>query len=192
MRKNALLAVTALMFSLSAHAADPTKTETLVGSANKTLRTFLAEENLEWFKNHLRDAWGVMIIPKMITAGFVVAGSGGEALLLARDAETGKWSDPAFYRVGGFSVGLQAGGQTAEVILLVRSDRALRSLMRTRGKFSAAGSIAVGPVGGGVESNVTAELVSFTRAKGAFAGVSLGGSAVEPNAEFNGQYYGRK
>ncbi len=186
------LAAVLLLFTCFANAdqkePEPQK---LVNKAAKTLQSFLAREDMQWLREHISDAAGVMIIPRMITAGFVVAGSGGDAVLLARDAGSGAWSDPAFYRVGGFSVGLQIGGEAAEAIVLVRTNKALNTLMTTSGKFSLAGSMAVGPVGGGASVNIATDMVSYTQNKGAFAGVSLGANAVEPNVEFNQAYYGK-
>ena len=191
MLRKMLLAVSALVLTLTAGADDNKSPVKLVDKANRTLQEFLADQNMDWLRDNLGDAKGVMIVPAMVTAGFVIAGTGGDAVLLARNEKTGKWSDPAFYKVGGFSVGVQAGGKVAQVLIMVRSERALQSLMSTTGKIGASGSIAAGPVGGGAASNIRSDMLSFARTKGAFAGISLDGNVVEVYPEYNKEYYGR-
>ena len=124
--------------------------------------------------------------PQIIEGGFIIGGSGGTGVLLVRDAKTGDFSSPAFYSMGGVSIGFLAGGQAAEVLLLVNSQKALDSLLSTRMKLGAGISIAVGPKGGG--QGVAADIVSFSKAKGAFASLALNGQVIEVREKLKAAY----
>ena len=88
-------------------------------------------------------------------------------------------------------MGLQAGGKVGEILVLVRSEKALNSLMENVGKFSAAGSVTAGPAGEGASTNINAELVTYGLSKGAYAGVSLGAMGSEIDEGRNAAYYGK-
>ncbi len=171
--------------------ADSNAPAKLVESSVSTLQSFLQDESADWFRGHLRNAMAIMIIPSMIKAGFVLGAGGGDGVLVARDPKTGTWSQPGFYQIGGFSVGAQIGGKKSRVILIVRTERGLESFLQTTGKLGAGGAIAVGSVGSGAAMNTAADILTFSRSKGAFAGVSLEGSTVGVHNEFNHAYYGK-
>ena len=176
----------------SAIAADDAKPQKLVDEARKTLETFIADPNMGWFRMHVGDSKGLLIVPSLIKAGFVWGGSGGHGVLLARDEKTNKWTEPAFYGIGSVSWGLQIGVQKAEVIMVVRTQRGMESLLRTSVKLGGDTSVAAGPVGvGAAIRTVTGDIISFTRAKGAFAGVSFEGAVVKTNDKYSNAYYGK-
>ncbi len=187
----ALCVATILLTSSTVAVADAAAPAQLVDRAVKTLQAFLEDESADWIREHVRQARAILIVPSMIKAGFVLGAGGGDGVLTARDPTTGDWSDPAFYQIGGFSVGAQIGGQQSRVILVARTQRGLESLLQTSAKLGAEGSIAVGPVGSGAAMNVTADLVTFAKTRGAFAGISLEGSTVGVHSDFNRAYYGR-
>lgn len=189
MHAKTLIVLYCLFFLPSALATELTTQDKLVAKAETALQSFLAAPDSEWLKDHLQDALAVMIIPRMIKAGFVFGASGGDAVMIAKHAKKNTWSNPAFYRVGSFSVGLQAGVQKSTVLVLVRTEAGLRSLMRSSGKLGAGGSIAVGPIGGGATTQLATDMLSFTRAKGLFAGVSLEGVSFGVDTEANEAYY---
>ncbi len=189
MRVKTLVILYCLFFSPSTLAAELTTQERLVAKAETALQSFLTAPDSEWLQDHLQDALAVMIIPRMIKAGFVFGVSGGDAVMIAKHTKTQNWSNPAFYKVGAFGVGLQAGVQKSTVLVLVRTEAGLRSLMRSSGKLGAGGSIAVGPIGGGSSTQLTTDMVSFTRAKGLFAGVSLDGVSIGVDTEANEAHY---
>lgn len=165
----------------------------LVDKARLTLEGFLAEPDMEWFRDHLKDARGILIVPQLIKGAFFIGGSMGNSILTVRDEKTNEWSYPAFYTLGGASFGLQFGGQASEVILLVMTQRGVDSLMSTTFKLGADASVAVGPIGRGIEGstapNLSADLLSFSKAKGLFAGISLEGAAVAARDGRNTSYY---
>ncbi|HYZ62968.1 MAG TPA: lipid-binding SYLF domain-containing protein [Acetobacteraceae bacterium] len=142
----------------------------------------------------LRRARAVMICPQIFRAGFLLGGQGGTCVLTARDG-AGSWSAPAFYGFGGASVGFQAGVQDAEVMFLIMNDKALRAVMDSQLKLGADAAITFVDVGGGVEGATTtalrADIVGFSRARGLFAGISLGGSMMSAKSDWNEAYYGR-
>ena len=115
-------------------------------------------------------------------------------MLVARDA-AGSWSAPAFYGLGGGSIGFQAGLQDAEVMLMIMSDKGLGAIMDSQFKLGADASATFVDLGGGIEGATTAalraDIVGFTRARGLYAGVSLSGSLLGAKSEWNTAYYGR-
>jgi len=163
----------------------------LVDKARITFESFMTDSNMSWFKEHLKEAKGVLIVPSLLKAGFIFGGSGGSGVLLVNDAKKGQWSQPAFYTIGSVSFGLQIGGEAAEVIMLVRTQKAVDKLLTSSFKLGGDTSIAVGPVGGGAKSNVVADILSFSRSQGAFAGLALDGSVITVRDKWNAAYYGK-
>lgn len=184
----------ATIFFLSAlpAGADDLKPQILVDQALVTLNNFTQRSDMEWFTEHLKDAKGVFIVPQLLKAGFIFGGSGGRGVVLVRDEKTGKWSEPAFYSIGSVSFGLQIGGESSQLIMQIRTQRGLESLYGTSFKLGGDTSVALGPVGAGASGKgVTADLLSFSLAQGAFAGIALDGSVVKVNDDFNKGYYGK-
>lgn len=165
--------------------------QALVDKAKATFDGFMAAKEMGWFRDHLKDAKAVLIYPQVLKAGFFLGGSGGTGVLLAKDEKTGAWSQPAFYTVGSVSYGLQIGGESAEVIVLVMSQPALDSLYASSVKLGGNLSATAGPVGIGAEANLPAYFVSFARSKGLYAGMSLEGSVVAVRDGLNEAYYGK-
>jgi lipid-binding SYLF domain-containing protein len=165
----------------------------LVDKARFTLENFLSDPDMQWFRDHMKDARGMLIVPQFIKGAFFVGGSGGSGLLVVRDEKTNEWSYPAFFTLGGASFGLQFGGQASEVVLLVMTQKGIDSLMSTTLKLGADASVAVGPIGRGVEGstapNLSVDLLSFSKAKGLFAGISLEGAVVAARDALNTSYY---
>lgn len=165
-----------------------------VETSRFTLESFLADPNYEDFRNLLKRAKGVLIVPQKIRGAFLVGAKGGSGVLFVRDPESNTWNGPAFYTLGGISFGLQAGGSVSEVILLIMTDRGVNSLMASSIKLGANVSIAAGPVGAGVSAetaNLSADILSFARSKGLYAGLSLNGAVVAARSALNKAYYGK-
>ncbi len=141
----------------------------------------------------LEDAQGVAIIPRVIKAGFVIGGRGGHGIVIAKD-KNGNWGEPVFVDLGGASVGFQAGLESTDVVLVFRSRKSLDRLLEGKGKLTlgADASIAAGPVGrmaaAATDAKLEAEIVSYSRSRGLFAGVSLDGAAIHANAESNAMF----
>lgn len=178
-----------------AYAAEVTDEQALVDEAQVTFRECLAAPEMEWFREALSGANGVMIIPGLLKAGLVFGGSGGKGVFFAKDENTGKWRGPAFYGLGSFTVGLQAGVEKSDVILLAMTHDAVKALIVPQLKLGADASVAAGPVGvgasGGV-SHVTSGFVSFARSKGVFLGLTLEGLVIDVGDNSNKVYYGKE
>ncbi len=193
--KNGLVLVIVITFLsgfvLPAVAADPIEQQILVDKSRLTFENFMRDNNMAWLQENLNQAKGLLIIPSLLKAGFVIGGSGGSGVLIVKNDKTGKWSQPAFYTIGSGTFGLQIGGEAAEVIMMVRTQKAVDALFTSSFKLGGDTSVAVGPVGTGAKSNVVADILSFSRTKGAYAGVSLEGSVIKTKDKWNVAYYGK-
>jgi len=142
----------------------------------------------------LGKAAGIAIFPGTIRAGFIVGGMRGRGILSAR-TERG-WSSPTFMTITGGSFGLQIGGQATDIILVIQNQRGLENLIRNQFKFEADAAAAAGPVGREAELatdlQLRAEILSYSRARGLFAGVTLGGSTVRIDVDANERFYGSR
>jgi SH3 domain-containing YSC84-like protein 1 len=188
----ALLFTAGMMVVNTVQAADRSDAQVIVDKAKMTFNDFMQDQKFSWFHDHLKDARGLLIFPQVFKAGWIIGGSGGTGVLVVKDEKTCNWTDPAFYTIGSASFGLQIGAQSAEVIVLVMNQHAVDSLLASSVKFGGDASFAVGPVGEGAESNVMADFISFAKAKGIYAGISLEGSVVSIRDSLNSAYYGKE
>jgi lipid-binding SYLF domain-containing protein len=187
----------ALMMSQAASvwANDKQEATQIVEKACMAFDNFMNDKNMEAFTDLVKKAKAVVIAPSFIKGAFVVGASGGNAVAVVRDAKTGHWSEPAFYSIGGASIGLQIGGQSSEVILLAMTERGANALLGNSFKLGADVGVAAGPVGMGAQAasaNLSADVVSFSRSKGLYGGISLGGSVVAVRGALNHAYYDQK
>ena len=167
----------------------------IVEKACMTLSNFKSDDNMGAFRDFLKDAKAVVIAPEFLKGAFVVGASGGNAVAMVRDGKTGRWSEPAFYTIGGASIGLQIGGESSEVILLAMTERGVSALMGNSFKLGAEAGVAAGPVGIGAQAataNLSADVLSFSRSKGLYGGISLHGAVVAVREGLNLAYYGKK
>ena len=162
----------------------------LLARANGTFKDFVRDPDLKWFQDNLYRAKGLMVIPTFYKGGFIIGASGGKGVMLARDRSNGEWLGPVFYSVGGVSLGLQAGGQSSEIVLMVMTDKGLDAMLSTKVHLGANASVAAGPVGTGAEAGLV-DVYSFARSKGAFVGVSLEGAVMTTSDKRNAAYYGK-
>jgi lipid-binding SYLF domain-containing protein len=168
--------------------ASPAEPERLVADARTTLSNFLRDPDQTWIQDNLSRARAILIAPQVVRAGFIFGGSGGRGVLVARDGRA--WAGPAFYNLATASVGFQAGIDVSEVIVVVMTDTGFNSLLSTSFKIGGDASIAAGPVGAGARSTITADLISFTRAKGVYGGLNLDGTVVSSNVPWNDSFFG--
>jgi SH3 domain-containing YSC84-like protein 1 len=187
-----LAAILLVAATPGAMAADKEDAQGIVDKARVTFGEFMRDDNYKWMHDHLKGAKGVLIYPQVLKAGYILGGSGGTGVLLARDSKTGEWSNPAFYTLGSVSFGLQIGGEAAEVVVLVMSQKGVDSLLTSKVKLGGDTSIALGPVGAGAKSNVTADFISFAKSKGLYAGLNLDGSYLSVRESINKAYYGKE
>jgi lipid-binding SYLF domain-containing protein len=164
----------------------------LIDAADATLSNFLRDPDMKWIQQNIGRAKGVLIAPQIVKAGFIFGGSGGRAVLIAKDPKTGQWVGPAFYALATASVGFQAGVEVSEAITLVMTDKGMNSLLLPSFKIGGDASVAAGPVGAGAKSDVVADLVAFSRSKGVYGGLNLDGTVVNTSDDWNQAYYGKK
>jgi lipid-binding SYLF domain-containing protein len=182
------VALTAL--APAAHAqADQQK---LVDQSTTTFSNFVRDPDMTWFQQNVGRAKAVLIAPEIVKAGFIFGGSGGRAVLIARDPKSGKWVGPAFYALATASVGFQAGLSVSETITLVMTEKGMNSLLSPSFKIGGDASIAAGPVGAGAKSDILADLIQFSRSKGIYGGLNLDGTIVNTADDWNLAYYGKK
>jgi lipid-binding SYLF domain-containing protein len=138
----------------------------------------------------------VVVMPSVLKAAFVVGGSYGRGTMVCRTGKefTGAWGAPAMYALEGGSVGLQIGGEATDFVFLVMNDRGAGSLLHTKVKLGADASVAAGPKGrsaaADTDAYMRAEILSYSRARGVFAGISLEGSTLRPDEDANRKLYG--
>jgi SH3 domain-containing YSC84-like protein 1 len=141
----------------------------------------------------LDDAKCIVVVPHLIKAGFIVGGKHGRGVATCRTANG--WSAPAFVSVGGGSWGLQIGAEGIDLVMLVMNDKGLQHLLSSKFQISGEGSAAAGPVGrhasAGTDWKMNAELLTYSRSKGAFAGLTLEGAVVEQDADSTEAIYGK-
>jgi lipid-binding SYLF domain-containing protein len=144
--------------------------------------------------NLLQEARAIAVIPNVVKAGFVVGGRRGRGLIAVRTRD-GSWSHPSFISLTGGSLGFQAGVQSADVILVFRSDKGVDSIVNGKFTLGADASVAAGPVGRSAQAStdeqLKAEIYSYSRARGLFAGVALDGTRLGIDNKSNQAVYGQ-
>jgi SH3 domain-containing YSC84-like protein 1 len=148
-------------------------------------------------QNLLDKARCVVVLPSVLKAAFVVGGSYGRGVLICRTGPhfEGSWGAPAMYALEGGSIGFQIGGEATDFVILVMNDRGANSLLHSKVKLGGDASAAAGPVGrtasADTDAYMRAEMLTYSRARGAFAGVSLEGSSLRPDGDANAELYGK-
>ncbi len=169
--------------------------QALIDRARITVEGFTAQTDMVEMRRLLAKARGVFVAPQLLKAGFIIGGEGGSGLLLARNTQTDEWSPPAFYAMGAGSIGLQIGGEVSELMLVIMTQRGLEAILKNEFKAGADASIAIGPIGKGIEAGSTTDLntdiYAFSRSQGLFGGVSLEGAVITARYSRNQSYYGK-
>lgn len=171
-------------------AQDFSRPDELVIKSEAVFKSFMVDPNMEWFRNNINNAKGILIVPQMIRGGFFIGGAGGSGVLLAQNYRTGSWSYPAFYTIGSVSFGLQIGAEVSELILMVMTNRGMQAMLSTEFKLGGDITLAAGPVGASAKAQL-ADILAYGRAKGAYGGVSVEGAVIAPRYEWNTLYYGK-
>ncbi|HEX7539700.1 MAG TPA: lipid-binding SYLF domain-containing protein [Syntrophales bacterium] len=174
-------------------ASDKTDAQAIVTKANITFNSFMTDNNFTEMRKLSRSAKGIFIAPQVLKGAFIWGASGGTGVLLVRE-EGGKFTQPAFYTIGSVSFGLQIGGQASEIILLAMTDRGVTTLLQNSVKLGADVGIAAGPYGAGAQAataNISADILTFSRSKGLYGGISLDGAIVDVRDSLNKAYYNK-
>lgn len=142
----------------------------------------------------VENAEGIAVFPSMIKGGLVVGGQRGRGVLSVRDKKSGGWSSPAFLTITGGSFGAQIGAQAIDLILVINNQRGLEQLVKNQFKIGADASAAAGPVGrdasASTDIQMRAQILSYSRARGLFAGVTLNGATIRQDRDANERFYG--
>ncbi len=188
-----LLLVAAMWSAPLSASTDETEANELVDKARITVQRLGRDSDVgPNLRRFLAQAKAVLIFPTLIKGAFLLGGEGGSGLLMVRD-EKGSWSYPAFYTMASVSFGFQIGGQTAEAMLLMRTEGALKAVLEDQMKLGADASVAAGPIGAGIEgsttSNVGPDILTFSTSQGFFAGASLEGAVIARRQDWNRAFY---
>ena len=186
------LTLAASCFMFSSAKGQSSKEDDKIEASAKVLKDFTEmKESIP--AQMLKITEGIIVVPKMINAGFVLGGKRGKGIAMVK-MEDGTWSDPVFVTITGGSVGFQAGIQSIDLVLVFKSRETLQNI--GKGSFTLGGDISVtaGPVGrsssASTDYKMEAEVYSYSRSKGLFAGISLGGSAIAVDQKANNDFYG--
>lgn len=182
----------ALLPSMAAQAGDPPRKQAV--EAVRVLRDMIDDApDKSLPTDMLRNAHAIAVIPKMVKGGFVFSGTKGEGLIsIKRD---GVWSNPNFISLAGAGFGFQAGIQSADVILVFMTDRGVDEIINGKWTMGANAGAAAGPVGrsatAATDGRMNAEIYTYARAKGLYAGIALDGAHFSIDDDSNKQIYGR-
>ncbi len=142
----------------------------------------------------LQKAEAVAVFPSLIKGGVIIGAQRGRGILSARDAKTGEWTSPAFLTITGGSIGAQIGAQAVDLVLVIQNRRGLEQLVRNQFKIGADASVAAGPVGrdasASTDIQLRAQILSYSRTRGLFAGVSINGTTINQDRDANDRFYG--
>jgi SH3 domain-containing YSC84-like protein 1 len=182
-----LVGLIVLLLAIPALAADRNKDEETLRNANTVLQAMLNDNSVP--ADVVAKAECVIVMPGVKKFGFGIGGSGGRGPMLCKTGKSGRWSAPAMYTVGGVSAGLQVGGSSTDYVLLVMTQKGVDSLLKGKTGLGKDATAAAGP--GATAADVGGnDLLTYGRAKGLFAGVSLGGATLEPDNDANKRLYG--
>src|ERR1022692_2462189 len=197
MKKLGAWFLTLCLLAPVAFAANDEKEEERVKDAGRVMKEILDIPD-DIPQDLLDKAECVVILPSVLKGAFSVGGSYGRGVMICRSGEhyTGPWGAPALYALEGVSIGFQLGGQATDFVLLVMNPKGAGSLLYSKVKLGADASAAAGPKGrtaeGATDIVMNAEILSYSRNKGLFAGVSLEGSTLRSDGSANEKLYGKK
>jgi lipid-binding SYLF domain-containing protein len=193
MKKFLLLAVIVSLCSFSFAADEDTKVSDRVEAAAQVLNDIQSAPDKGIPQEVLGSAECVAVVPSMLKGGFIVGAKYGRGLASCRTPKG--WSAPAFFVVTGGSFGFQIGGQAVDLVMLIMNKDGMRHLLSSQFALGADASVAAGPVGRHAEGNtdwkMRAEVLTYSRARGLFAGVSLNGAVIKQDKDSTRDFYGR-
>jgi len=185
-----------IMFAASSLFAANKEQERLENSGTVMQEVMGVPDNIP--QELLEKAECIIVFPSVMKAAFIVGGSYGRGAMVCRTGEhfNGPWGSPAMYALEGASVGFQLGGQATDLVLLVMNQKGASSILSSKVKLGVDASAAAGPKGRDASANtdayMRAEILSYSRSRGLFAGISLEGSTLRPDDDASADVYGRK
>jgi lipid-binding SYLF domain-containing protein len=184
-----LLASLLVILTLPAWGADKNKDEETIRNATTVLQAMVGSKDVP--ASTVAKADCIIILPSVKKVAFLVGGTGGRGPMVCREGAnfTGKWGPPAMYTIGGASAGFQIGGTTKDFIILVMAPSAANKVLDGKVKVGSDATAAAGS--GASASTSTADMLTYARTSGLFAGVSLDGSSLDPDSDANQRLYGK-
>jgi lipid-binding SYLF domain-containing protein len=190
-----LLTSFSLSVTLAAQDKDTAKFDQRLAESAKAFSEIMSAEDKAIPGSLLDKSECIVIIPGMVKAGFVVGGQGGRGAVSCRGAEKAGWGAPAMLEMGGGSVGLQIGASATDVVMLVMDRTGMDSLLKSKFTLGGDASVAAGPIGRAstaeTDAAMKAKILSYSRSRGVFAGVSLKGSTLKQDDDANKALYGK-
>jgi len=161
----------------------------LVEKSRIAFLDMITDDNYSEMREYVKRSRAMIIFPELVKGAFIIGGEGGSGVLVGRGP--GGWSYPAFYTLASGSLGLQIGGQVAELVLTIMSTRGLDAIINNQFKVGGNIDVAAGPVGKGLSAATTfsGDAYSFAKTQGLYAGFSLEGAGVFKRDSWNGEYY---
>lgn len=192
--RRSLVAGTAAALFLPTMARADAKRQSLVDQSLDTARKVLSGKDFPDALKLMPKAKGVLIVPELVQGGFIIGAAGGRGVLMSRTGPS-NWSYPAFYGMGSGSVGFQVGGKVSEIIFIILTEKGLSAILDHKFKFGAEAGVTMVAVGAGIEGASTSalgtDIVAYANSNGLFAGVSLEGSYLDADNDWNALYYGQ-
>jgi lipid-binding SYLF domain-containing protein len=165
-----------------------------VANATKVLDEVMGAADKGVPSSIMESALGIAVFPSLLKGGLVFGAQRGRGILSVRDKKGGGWSSPAFLTITGGSFGAQIGGQSIDLILVIKDQTGLEQLVQNQFKIGADASVAAGPVGrdasAATDIQMRAKILSYSRSRGLFAGVTLNGSTIRQDLDANDRFYG--
>jgi SH3 domain-containing YSC84-like protein 1 len=181
-----LITLAVLALATSAWAASKDKDSETLMKANTVLQAMLNSKSVP--TDVLKKAECIIVLPSVKKFGIGIGGSGGRGPMVCKTAPGGTWSAPAMYSVGGVSAGLQVGGSSTDYVLLVMTKKGVDALLKGKMNLGREATAAAGP-GATASGDIGADILTYGRASGLFAGVSLGGADLQPDNDANKRIY---
>ncbi len=190
----ALCIVVLLTSSSLLLAQSPSDEAKRVADATTVLNEIMAAADKAVPRSIMEKAEGIAVFPSMIKGGIVVGGQHGRGVLSVRDKTKGGWSSPAFLTITGGSIGAQIGAQAMDLILVINNQRGLEQMVKNQFKLGVDAAATAGPVGrdasAATDIQMRAQILSYSRSRGLFAGLTLNGSTIRQDRDANERYYG--
>jgi lipid-binding SYLF domain-containing protein len=186
---------TVLLMAASPIAIAPTSDEARrITDASTVLDEIMSAADESVPRTIMENADGIAVFPSLIKGGIIVGGQRGRGVLSVRDKKSGGWSSPAFLTITGGSIGAQFGAQAIDLVLVINNQRGLEQLVKNQFKIGADAAATAGPVGrdasASTDIQLRAQILSYSRARGLFAGVTLNGSTIRQDRDANERFYG--
>ena len=188
-----LLSLMGLLSSFAWAASEREETEERLQNAANVLKAVMDAPDKGIPEEVMESAKCIVVVPHLVKGGFIVGGEHGRGIASCRTSEG--WSAPAFVSIGGGSWGLQIGVEGVDLVMLVMNDRGLQHLLSSKFELTGEGSVAAGPVGrhasAGTDWKMNTEMLTYSRSKGVFAGLTLEGAVVEEDNDSTHAIYGK-